>query len=150
MSRTNLRDRDNFYKSIDVIVISFYIALIVSIIFILVVQFFPTKVIYIGTILGLLMLLASIICVILYKTNHTKAKIVILVILVLLFLFSLLTTWKNPNSLRMHSIFLKWATVMVKNRILTVLYIPIFMIVLTLFICLLVFEFTGFWTSGHI
>lgn len=150
MDRTNLRDRNVVYNSIDVIVLSFYISLVVSIIYFLLVQFFPTKMIYIGTIAGFIMLLAAIICLAFYQTHHTTVKVIVLILMIGLLIFAVLSTCKNPNSLRMHSIFLKWSTVVLKDRILTTLYIPLFMLILAMFIGLLIFEFTGFWTGGNI
>ena len=120
---------------------SFYISLVVSIIYFLLVQFFPTKMIYFGTIAGLVMLLAATICFLFYKTNHTAVKAIVCIVMIVVLLFALLSTWKNPNSLRMHSIFLKWSTVVLKDRLLTALYIPFYMLILAMFIGLLIFYY---------
>jgi NADH:ubiquinone oxidoreductase subunit 6 (subunit J) len=106
--------------------------------------------IYIGTIAGLVMLLAAIICLAFYQTHHTTTKFIILIVMIGLLIFAALSTWKNPNSLRMHSIFLKWSTVVLKDRILSAIYIPLFMLILAMFIGLLIFEFTGFWTGESV
>jgi len=102
------------------------------------VQFFPQKMIYIGTFAGLVMLFAATICVLFYNTHHTAIKVIICIVMIVLFVFAVLSIWKNPNSLRMHSIFLKWSAVVLKDRKLVALYIPIFMIILALFIGMLV------------
>lgn len=50
----------------------------------------------------------------------------------------------------MHAIFLTYATRLIRQRPLTVLYIPIFFIILMAFATILVLEFWSYWSSGTV
>ena len=61
-----------------------------------------------------------------------------------------MTALKNTDSWRMHAIFLKQATVMIKDRPLTLLFVPVFFVMLLAFAVLVVLEFTAYWSSGEV
>jgi hypothetical protein len=100
--------------------------------------------------LGMLVLLITTIAVFTYSTQYTKMKIFIGIVLLLLFIFFGLTIYKHYDSLSLHSIYLKWSTKMLVDRKLTILYIPIFMLLLVGFIFMIVGEFAGFWSAAHL
>lgn len=100
--------------------------------------------------LGMLVLLITTIAVFTYSTQYIKLKIFIGIVLLLLFIFFGLTIYKHYDSLYLHSIYLKWSTKMLVDRKLTVVYIPIFLVVLIGFIIMIVLEFSGIWTAGKL
>lgn len=130
--------RNSFYNSIDTILFSMFIALIISVIFALLVQFIPSRISIIIVVLSMIVLLIAIICLFTYKTDHIKTKIILGIFMLVILIFSLLTIFKHKSSLDLHSIYLKWSTKMVKDRILTLLYIPIFVIILAAFIFIII------------
>jgi len=68
MKNSNLNHRDNFMRSLDVIMICMAIAAGASVIYMLLVQFFPRFMNYAAIILGTLAMIALLVCCILYKT----------------------------------------------------------------------------------
>lgn len=69
---------------------------------------------YVAVILGSIMILATIVCVFLYNTSQSTAKVLVGIILVVILVIIFLTVCKNPDSWRMHGIFLKYSTQMIK------------------------------------
>ena len=113
------------------------------------VQCLPTFMNYAAVALGMVIILASAICVFLYRTSQHTAKLVLASCLIFVLLIILMTICKNNDSWRMHAIFLSYSTKMVKDRGVTIFYIPIFFIFLVGFIAILVLEFTAFWSAGN-
>lgn len=105
---------------------------------------------YAAVIVGCLIILATIICVFTYNTTETGVKNFTGIVLVIILVVILLTVCKNRDSWRMHAIFLKYATYVIKARLSTLIFIPIFFVFLVLFAMILVLEFTAFWTTGQI
>jgi phosphate/sulfate permease len=105
---------------------------------------------YIVLALGILTLLAASICVFTYSTTHSTVKLLIGICLLLILVFLLLEAFKHRDSLKLHAIYLKWSTKLFDDRKLSVVYILIFIVILAGFIGLTIFEFTGFWTAGHL
>jgi hypothetical protein len=106
-----------FFNSIDTIKLSALVALACSVVYFLLVQFLPKIMNFIVSIGGILMLIAIIICVFLYKTDFTAIKISLGVLLLFLLLLSSLTIIKHWNSVSLYSIYLKWSTKMFLDRI---------------------------------
>ena len=59
-----------------------------------------------------------------------------------------MTVLKNTDSWRMHAIFLKQATNIIKDRPVTLLFVPVFFIMLLGFAVMIVLEFAAYWSSG--
>ena len=129
---------------------SVYLSLAFSVIYLVLVQLIPHKMAFIAVGAGMVILLIAAIVVLTYKTDFVKTKILIGVLMLLLLVFSILTIIKHKNSLYLYAIYLKWSTKAAKDRKLTVIYILIFMLILLAFCLLIIFEFTGFWTSGDL
>lgn len=150
MRNSELNSRDSFYNSIDTIVLSFFVALGFSILYFLLVQCFPTVMNYAAMVVGLIVIVATIICIFTYQTENPGVKIAAGVILIIVFIVIVMTVLKNKDSWDMHRIFLKYSTVMVKDRMTTLLYIPLFFAILVCFVIILVLEFTAYWTTGNV
>jgi hypothetical protein len=73
------------------------------------------------------------------------ASLLILVVIVIAITFI-----KNTKSIRIHGIFLSHATKFIRQRLGTLIYIPLFFLLLLGFITLIVLEFNAFWTSGDL
>lgn len=58
--------------------------------------------------------------------------------------------FKNMNPLRIYGIFLDYSTKFVRERPITLVYIPIFFTILLAFVVLIVLEFSAFWMSGEL
>lgn len=93
---------------------------------------------FIAVALGSLLLLATTICVFIYKTHHTGTKVIAGIMLLLLLIFFVLTVYKHYDSMHLYAVYLKWSTKMFLDRKLSIIYIPIFLILLTGFIFILV------------
>lgn len=150
LANSQLTNRDGFYSSLDAIILCIFIAVGISLLYMLLVQFFPWVMNYAAVVLGWLVILATTICLILYQTDQSGLKIVIGVLLVVMLIVILYNSFKNMDSLRMHAIFLSYSTKMFREKPSTFLYIPMFFIILVAFIMILVLEFTSFWTSGEL
>ena len=62
-------DRDSFFNSLDTIVLCFFLALIASLIFMILVQCLPGIMNYATIAIGIIAILISAVCVFLYHTN---------------------------------------------------------------------------------
>jgi hypothetical protein len=149
-NRSNLQQRTSFYNSIDTIKYGIGVAVLVSIIYFILVQVLANKITIVTVALGTIVLLATSIAIFTYNTHHTNAKILIGLVLLALVIFFVFTVWKHWDSMELFAIYLKWSTKMFRARILSIAYILIFFILLAGFIAIMVWEFTGFWTSGNI
>lgn len=111
---SKLEDRDQFYKSLDTIYLCFFVAIGISFIYFLLVQFLPKIMNYAAVIVGGIIVLVTAVLLFLYKTHQTTLKIIAGVILLLFLLVIIMTILKNNDSWRMHAIFLKYSTKMIK------------------------------------
>ena len=68
LENSKLKNRNDFYNSLDTIVVCFFIALGVSIIYFLLVQFLPKKMNYVAVIVGGLAILVTAFCLFFYQT----------------------------------------------------------------------------------
>lgn len=93
---------------------------------------------YAAVIAGGIAILVTAVCLFLYQTEEKVLKIIAAVILLLVLLLILMTVLKNTDSWRMHSIFLKQATIMIKDRPITLLFVPVFFIMLVGFAVMIV------------
>lgn len=121
-----------------------------SLVYFVLVQLIPLIMNFVVVALGMAMLLIIVICVFTYDTDLVKFKIFIAIFMLVLFVFFALTIYKHFASLYLHSIYLKWSTVMCANRKMSIFYIPIFICIVVGFTAIMIWEFTGFWTAGSI
>lgn len=136
-------------NSLDVIKLSFLIGLGLSIIYCILTQCFP-KIMNKAAVIGaLIVILAFAILVVLYSTNSVF-KYVVAIILALLFIALLANFLKYRKTFELQGIFLTAASNMLKKRLLTFAYIPLFILILVAFILILVLEFSAFWAGGNI
>jgi len=105
--------RDKFYKSIDTIYLSFYVSFAFYVAYLLAVQFFPRQIVYPIIGLGAAIILACIICIIVYPGN-AFFKLVEILILSLFFVIIVAAIAKKSSSLKLYSVFLHQSTKLVK------------------------------------
>lgn len=98
--------------------------------------------------LGCLMIIASVICIILYNTDQNFARALLLIVLIGILLIIGASAYRYQSSWRMHAIFLEYSTNCVKNRPTILVYILLFFAILFVFIVMVIFLFTAFWTAG--
>lgn len=136
--------------SLDSIVMAMYTSAIISVFYLALVQFFP-KYMNWGVIFAAMALtLALAICMFTYSSdsNETLGKIFAGIVLLVVFLICVLNFFKNRQAIRLNGIFLQWATKALRENWPAIVYIPIFMALLTLFIILIIYQFRSFWTGG--
>ncbi len=112
-------------------------------------QLLPTKMSFVTVGLGAFVLLVTAICVFTYHTTFTSVKVLIGVGLLLFSVFFVFIVLKHYDSMHLFSIYLKWSTRMFLDRKLSILYVPIFFLFFLGFVGIMIWEFTGFWTSGN-
>lgn len=136
------------YNSLDTIILSFLVSLGFCVLYLLFVQFLSRFTNYGTVILGCLMIIACLVCICTYKTDQNGGKIIQSVVLSITLIIILVTSFKSFHSWEMHSIFLRHATIMVKQKPFTLLYIPLFLVLIFGFSVTIILEFTSFWSSG--
>lgn len=85
-------------NSLDTIILCFFVAFGVSIIYFLLVQFLPKPMNYAAVIVGGLAILATAVCLFLYKTDQKILKIIAGIILLIILLLIIMTVFKNRDS----------------------------------------------------
>lgn len=103
-----------------------------------------------AVILGSIIILACAICLFTYGASENLFRIIIGCILIFMLIVIVTTFIKNQSSLRIHGIFLTYSTHFIRDRPLTLLYIPLFLLFLIAFIIMIVLEFSSFWTTGDL
>lgn len=126
------------YKSLDTIILCFFVALGFSILYMVLVQFFPKGMNYAAVILGWLAILASAICLFTYNTSENIFRTIVGLLLILILIIIAVTFIKNQASLKIHGIFLNYSTKFIKDRPITLAYIPLFLLFLVAFITIVV------------
>lgn len=86
---TNLAHRDNFMRSIDVILICMGLAAGASIIYMLLTQFFAKFMNYAAIIVGILAMIGLMVCLVLYDTTYVTSKWVCFAIFLVLVLITI-------------------------------------------------------------
>ena len=135
-------------RSLDLILISMAVSFGLSVIYMILVQFLPRIMNFVAVIAGLILMIALMICIALYDTDYTKSKWAVFVVLLILVVVTVGTVFFNWNGWSVHGLFLDEATKMVCDRLEALLYIPLFLIMATGFVFLLLFEFRSFWMHG--
>lgn len=128
----------------------FFVALGFSILYMALVQVAPKLMNNLAVIAGSVMILACAICIFTYGAGENAFRIVIGCVLIFMLIIIALTFLKNRSSLRIHGIFLNYSTQFLKDRPITLLYIPLFLAFLVSFIIIIVLEFSSFWTTGDL
>lgn len=126
------------------------ISLCLSILYVVLVQLLPKIMNKVVIILGCLVILALSICMFAYHWNDTGKWVLAALLLVLFFVIAL-SSYKSRRSWEMNGVFLEAAAKMLRtSKCLSFFYIPVFMLLLTGFIFLIIYEFRSFWTGGSI
>ena len=123
----------------------------VSLLFTILVQCFPYAMNYVTIILGSISILATIIILFLYPTNHVVTKYIFigcLFMLLIVVCYELFLHWQN---LKDNTIFLDVATKIVgENKLATFFAWLLFFASLVLCLVLLIFEMFAYWSKPNL
>jgi hypothetical protein len=134
MDNGKLDNRVLFINSLDTIVSGLFLALVISIIYVIFVQCFPRVMNFVVPYLSLVVLFALSVCLFLYYWD-APGKTAVAITLLIGFLVVLLGLIRNRHSLPMNGVFLNSATNMLRfDKCLTFAYIPLFIAFLVGFI----------------
>ncbi len=134
----------------DIYIICSLISAIVASIYFLTVQFLPKTVNKYILYVGSLALLILLICVISYRTEHLKSKIVTGLLLAFFLIVVVLTLFFYKESVLANGVFLLEATKLIKEFPLILINIPIFLVALGVFEYVMILELNSIWTSSDL
>ena len=145
----NMGPRIQFFQSLDAVLITLIAVLVFSIIFFFIVQCATQFTNFIIMPACVVIMIFAINLVLMFSTNETGLKMGLFYGLIAMTVLIVLAVFKNCYSMRLHAIFLKAASQVVKWRKSLVLYILMYLIILVLLVALVLFEFVGFWANGR-
>lgn len=105
---------------------------------------------YAVLVLGSLVLIAAVFCVLFYKSDQIGSKLFFVIIPIIFAIIIGLLSLTYMESMRMFKVLLKLSAKIVANRLIMLVYIPIFLVLLFAFMVIIVLEFTSFWTLGNL
>lgn len=150
ITNTKLQARNIFFNSQDAITMCSWISIIFALVFFVLVQFLPKiisrYVLYAGC--GILFLL--IILTFTYSTPYTKPKILVGLLLICFLIIVGITIFLFQKSIDLNGIFLEYSTKFVKETLLVLINIPIFLGLFFGFAVLLINELNSIWTSSSL
>lgn len=104
---------------------------------------------YAVLVLGSLVLLAAVLCILFYKSDQIGSKLFFVIIPIIFVIVIGLLSLTYMDSIRMFKVLLRLSAKIVANRLVMLVYIPIFLVLLFTFMIIIVLEFTSFWTLGN-
>jgi len=120
-------------NSIDVVFLCCFLAGGLSILYLLLTQFFPKIMNIFAVYIGIFFTLGLTICFFTYDSN-SPWKIPIGIALLIAFVILVFNLCKNGNTLKIHGVFLDASTKMLcLDRCFTFIYIPIFLVFIVIF-----------------
>ena len=114
-TNAGLTDQEAILSSVDSLKIALLVAAALSLLFFILVQCFPTFANYSIVGAALLSLLTTTILLLTLESSQPLLKTLLVIFFVVLILLIGLSLIRNMQSLRMHAIFLKFATDVVKD-----------------------------------
>ena len=139
-----------FINSLDSIVLSMILAFSFSLLYLVLVQCWPKFMNKAVIVLASLIILALVICMFAYHYG-AYGKIFVAIVLLILFFLIILSSCKNRRCVDMNGVFLSNASQMLgTSKCLTFFYIPLFIVLLTGFIFLVIYEFRSYWAGGSL
>ena len=139
-----------FFNQINSIFISALIAVGLSILFLIAVQFFSSFMNNFVIIAGLAMIILMVIFTVLQKNINMTILIIFSIVMVALFVIIMLGAFKSRQCFDLHGIFLKYATKVISNRPSILIYILIFTGIFVLFLMLVALELKSLWSFSSI
>lgn len=123
------------------------IAIGLSVLFTIVVHFFPRQIIWVTVIGSLVILLGLAVVLYVYKTTN-NTKIVISILLALLWIVIAVSIWLYRKQITISAIFLDEGTKFTGNKPATAFYIIFFLALSLGFFFMLIFEYSGLVSMG--
>jgi hypothetical protein len=146
----DVSDRYGFFKQINSIIICGAIALALAVVYTLLVQFFPKLMNKLSVVLGLVFICVMLLLLVVYPTGNVAVRVVVALVLLLLVGIVGLGAFRSKACLDMHGVFLYHATQLVKQNTNIIVFVPIFLVMFTLFIIIILWEFKSLWSSASV
>lgn len=136
-----------FFNSWNVLVMCLGIAIGLSVLFTIVVNFFPRQIIWVTVIGSLIVLLGLAVVLYAYKTTN-NTKIIISILLALLWIVIAVSIWLYRKQITLSAIFLDEGTKFTANKPSTVFYIFLFLAFSLGFFLMIIYEYSGLVSMG--
>lgn len=124
-------------------------ALCFSVALVVFVQCFPTGVNYGIVVVSAIALVFAVVLVFAFRTDEAGIRSAIGLILVVILVILAVSVYKNSISIKIHGIFLNYASKIISRRLGLLTYIVLYLVLLILLIGLVILEFVGFWSGGR-
>lgn len=146
----DVAQRFTFFERLDSIILSCLIGLGLCLIFTLLIQQMPRRMTKYTLGFGCLILVIMAIFVLVFPQSYIAARIIFSLLLIVLVITIFLNWRKNKNKVAVYGEFAHHATEVVSSQKLMVIYIPIFLGILVVFILMILFELERLWSSAPI
>ena len=139
-----------FFASMKGVKIALIAVLVCSIIYLILVQCLPkcmnVSMLPLSILIGIfgIIVIASF-----YTKDQQSLRTIITIFMIVLEVFIVISIFRNCTSARVHGIFLNAASNVASWRKSTFFFVPLFLIILILFVGMVLFEFVGFWSNGR-
>jgi hypothetical protein len=143
-------NRYAFFKQINSIIICGVISLGLAILYMFLVQWFARLMNELSVILGLLFLCIMALFIIFYPNGHVALRIVSSIVILLLLAIVAIGAFKSRPCFTMHGIFLTQATNFLRENMVILVFVPIFLAAFTLFLLIIVWELKSLWSSASL
>lgn len=134
----NVDNRYTFFNQISSIITCAVISLGLSILYMVLVQFYSRIMNYVAVVAGLIFMLVLAIFTLSYPTDHMGAKIIMGIVLLTLIVIVAYGAFKSKYCFDMHGLFLESSAQLVKENFKIIIMIPLFLIFLVLFIVMVI------------
>ena len=148
LEEAGIVERYEFIESANTILLSVALALALSVGFFFLVQCFPSQMNHLTLVFGLIIMVFAVVFLVFCATAHTLERWLLVIFLAFFFVATLLGVVAMRPSLKFHAIFLSHSTKLISSNWRILWYIPIFMIVLVLFVLMIILEVRSFWSSA--
>jgi hypothetical protein len=142
--------KDVYYNSVQVVKKAMLGVIVISFLYMLLVQCFPRVMNRVAVVGGLICLVGLAVCIMIRSTEGSSdtIKLIAFGITVVILLIVVCTFAGNWRSWGLNGVYLDYSTKFLCNRLHTLVYIPIFIFFVAAFAILQAFEYRSFWSFG--
>ena len=133
-----MTNRYHFFTQIKSIVICGLLAFAISIIYLCLVQIIPKLMNYLSVIVGLVFLTVTALFILFYPSENVLYRVIFGVLLLVLVGVVGFSAFKSSACFDMHGVFLAYSSQLLRQELKLLIYIPIFLVLFTLFIMMIV------------
>ena len=142
--------RMTFFNEIGTIIITLLIGLALAILFLFLVQQFPQKIVYAILGAGCVVIVLTVLFVLIFPSSYLLIRI-LFALLMLLLLVTIVLGWKREKgTFQLYSEFLTYACRMIGEQKILLLYIPLFLLIMALFLFGVAMELRSLWSSSGV